>query len=168
MKTEIERKFRIDVDQLRKVELDLPVGEFIQQGYLQLDPAIRVRVVGQGLSNRETAWLTIKNSGLEERMEFEYEIPVADAYALLKMCPHRLTKYRRKLTGYGNKNPWEVDEFLDAHKGLWIAELELDNVLQRFDLPTWAREDVTRDRRYQNANLAANPERFWETGGRGT
>jgi CYTH domain-containing protein len=52
---------------------------------------------------------------------------------------------------------------MGAHQGLWIAEIELEDPAQRFDIPPWVREEVTGDRRFQNVHLAEHPERFWET-----
>jgi adenylate cyclase len=52
---------------------------------------------------------------------------------------------------------WDVDEFLDENEGLIMAEIELENEADEFDLPEWISEEVTGDTRYYNTNLAFNP-----------
>ena len=148
MSKEIERKFLVDHEQLQKVYSTMPTGIHLDQGYLSLDPVVRIRSYGsQGR-------LTIKGPGLIERDEFEYPVPFLDTAGLLKLCKHRLTKIRYELT-YG-KHTWEVDEFLGPLKGLWLAEIELEHVAERFDQPTWLRDEVTNDPRYQNSSLVVS------------
>ena len=90
---EIERKFLVSTVAFREAAIEtLP----IDQGYLHADnPTVRVRRRG------EQAFLTIKSRTDEHglvRDEYEYEIPLADAEALLEMCgERRLTKVRHLL-----------------------------------------------------------------------
>jgi adenylate cyclase len=51
---------------------------------------------------------------------------------------------------------WEVDDFSGAHKGLVIAEIEMPNEMAEFERPSWLGEEVTDDKRYYNASLAAD------------
>ena len=85
MAIEIERKFLVDKNKLRG--LRYASEEQIAQGYLSNHPTVRVRIKG------ECAFLTIKSltQGII-RQEFEYEIPIADAEQLLKMCGRRVLK----------------------------------------------------------------------------
>ena len=57
---------------------------------------------------------------------------------------------------------WEVDVFEGENKGLVIAEVELKNAEQKFKMPAWLGKEVTRDRRFRNANLVANPFSKWK------
>jgi CYTH domain-containing protein len=100
----------------------------------------------------ESAWITIKGKGAIVRPEYEYEIPVGDAKALLRMCTFSLEKVRYEIRYEGCV--WEVDEFSGPHKGLWLAELELESVSEKFPLPPWAGEEVSDDPRYTNAAMA--------------
>ena len=61
---------------------------------------------------------------------------------------------------YENK-VWEVDEFHEKNKGLWIAEIELKHENESFKKPEWLLEEVTYDCRYINANLSKNPFSQW-------
>jgi adenylate cyclase len=168
MGTEIERRFRIDTAHLRKAHPNLPAGRYFEQGYLSLDPVVRIRVEGPIVRLRPEgpivgelkAELTIKGKGLVTRPEFPFPVHIQDAQPLLALCEHRVTKIRYDLH-YGDAH-WEIDEFLDAHAGLWIAEIELKHIMQRFDCPTWLRNEVSHDPQYTNVYLAQHPEHFWE------
>lgn len=157
MAAEIERKFLVVGTAWRQGE-----GTRISQGYLNCDKerTVRVRVAG------EKAYLTVKGvSRGATRAEFEYEIPVADAEQLLKLCDGPLIeKVRRVVVHEGSK--WEVDEFEGENAGLVVAELELESEEQEFSRPPWAGQEVTEDPRYFNSSLAAKPYRAWrEKGG---
>ena len=130
------------------------------QGYLNRDKerTVRVRVAG------EQAFLTLK--GLTtgaSRAEFEYEIPVADAEQLLKLCDGPIVQKVRHAVVYQGFR-WEVDEFLGENAGLVVAEVELQQEDQPFERPGWLGQEVTEDPRYFNSNLAANPYSAWPDG----
>lgn len=133
------------------------------QGYLSVDPrsTIRVRVERSSDTDMITSLLTIK--GLQvgmSRPEYEYQIPVGDAEELIRNnCQHRLSK-RRWFVENG-PNEWHVDEFMEDNQGLIVAEIELLDQGERFEIPSWLGQEVTDDRRYSNANLAMNPWLFW-------
>jgi len=150
--TEIERKFLVTGTEWRQAN-----GVRFSQGYLSRDKerTVRVRVAG------ERAFLTVK--GLTKgasRAEFEYEIPVADAEQLLKLCEGPVVQKVRHVVVYQGFR-WEVDEFLGENAGLVIAEIELQKEDQLFERPGWLGQEVTEDPRYFNSNLAANPYSAW-------
>jgi hypothetical protein len=91
------------------------------------------------------------------RDEYEYEIPLADAEALLALCgEHRLTKVRHLVPYRGHV--WEVDVFAGRHEGLCLAEIELSDVNESFELPPWVGEEVTGDPNYYNSVLAESKQ----------
>lgn len=142
---EIERKFLVDKQKLRG--LRYLSEELIAQGYLSDHPTVRVRLKG------ERGFLTIKSrtKGIS-RQEFEYEIPIADAEQLLKMCGRNvLRKYRRTIE-YGG-HIWEIDFFAGRHTGLILAEVELATPNERVELPDWIIKEVSGDSHYFNSNL---------------
>lgn len=149
MAKEIERKFLIKKNQLPN-EICKNGSKFVQ-GYLSSNPAVRVRLSNQGQANAQ-AWLTVKGSGFRIRNEFEYEIPVTDAEEMLELCTIKLAKIRYKLSI--GEHIWEIDEFLDAHSGLWLAEIELTEENEMFIRPDWLGEEVTEDPRFTNVALA--------------
>ncbi|MDH3328603.1 MAG: CYTH domain-containing protein [Desulfobulbaceae bacterium] len=154
MGTEIERKFLVNgLDWKKNVQ-----GTRYRQGYLTLDPARTVRVRTAG----DTGYLTIKgkSNGISRR-EFEYEIPYADASAMLDgLCIQPLIEKNRYRIEYQGL-VWEVDEFLGENSGLVIAEIELDREDQPFSNPAWAGREVSGDPRYFNASLVQKPWNTW-------
>lgn len=155
MGIEIERKFLVTGDGWRR---QASAQTRFSQGYLSRDPArtVRVRVAGKA------AFLTIKGATRgATRAEFEYDVPLADAQALLAMCDGPVVEKIRHLCPHEGMT-WEVDEFLGANAGLVVAEIELESESQPFDRPAWLGDEVTGDARYVNANLAVSPFTAWE------
>ncbi|QJD29497.1 CYTH domain-containing protein [Methylococcus geothermalis] len=155
MALEIERKFLVRGEGWRKAVSD---SMRICQGYLNDEQrcSVRVRISG------ERAWLNIKSATIgTQRHEFEYEIPVADGEALLRdmSCKPLIEKVRYFVPVAGKL--WEVDVFEGENAGLVVAELELDDPDEPFELPAWAGEEVTHDARYYNTCLSTLPFSRW-------
>ena len=152
MGREIERKFRVK----KGVWRDQKATKY-RQGYLSTEKTrtVRVRTI------EDKGYLTIKGISIgASRLEFEYEIPLQDADALLEICEKPLIeKNRHKVENDGFV--WEVDEFFGENQGLIVAELELETEDQYFSRPEWLAEEVTGDPRYFNSNLVKNPYTKW-------
>ena len=153
MGIEIERKFLVR----DRAFLDDVAGVTYRQGYLSTDPDRTVRIRRAG----EHGYVTVKGrSHGATRAEFEYEIPVADADAMLALCiPPVIEKIRHRVEHAGRT--WEVDVFGGANEGLVVAEVELPSEDAVVDVPDWIGDEVTDDPRYFNANLIAHPFRDW-------
>ena len=153
MGLEIERKYLVTDDSWR-----MGKGKLILQGYIknQKDGVVRVRVMG------EEAQLTIKSgtAGIT-RLEYEYEIPVAEANEMMdKLCEKQIIeKVRHEIVEASQK--WEIDEFLGENAGLVIAEIELEREDQEIIKPKWLGEEVSNDVRYLNARLVKEPYSKW-------
>lgn len=148
MGLEIERKFLVcDLSFVDMAESAMKM----EQGYLSSDPdrTVRVRISG------EKAFLTVKSRNIGAvRHEWEYEIPVDDAEAMLGLpgtC--RISKTRYKVPFEGRI--WEVDVFKGRHSGLILAEVELPSADTAVELPLFVADEVTGDERYYNSTLAA-------------
>ncbi|MBO5792519.1 MAG: CYTH domain-containing protein [Lentisphaeria bacterium] len=162
MGIEIERKFLLKDESWRREVTALP--RRLTQGYFSRvpgGPTVRVRIAD------EKAFLTVKGrsrgeSSLE-RSEFEYEIPVEDASAMLQeFCGSRVVKKLRYIVPAENGLCWEIDEYLEANQGLFTAEIELPGAASSFVTPPWLGEDVSRDSRYSNGSLSAKPYCQWK------
>lgn len=121
----------------------------ILQGYLNREPerTVRVRIKG------ERGFLTVKgkNSGAS-RLEFEYEIPKADAMEMLSLCvPPLLDKTRYEVPYEGHI--WEIDEFHGSREGLVTAEIELKSEDEPYSIPDFIGTNVTGNPNYYNSNL---------------
>jgi len=145
---EIERKFLIDP------KLDyLTMGKsfLITQAYLNSDPnrTVRVRIKGDG------AFITIKGPSSEdglERFEWETEIHLNEARELLSLCEPGIIEKTRVEIKNGD-TLIEVDIFGGKLSGLYLAEIELKSLDQKFQPPDWFQSEVTGDPQYYNSQL---------------
>lgn len=154
MGKEIERKFLVTSDAWR----NLAPGLLYRQGYLSSakERTVRVRLAG------DKGFLTIKGLTVgAARAEYEYEIPAADAQAMLETLAEKplIEKIRYKIPYAGLT--WEIDEFMGDNAGLIVAEVELAGEAQTFSKPDWAGTEVTGDTRYFNSNLSRQPFKQW-------
>jgi len=153
MAKEIERKFLVNTDKLPT----LPKGHIMKQGYVPTQGiTVRARI------SDEQAFLTLKGrtTGIS-RSEFEYPIPVKDAQQILEeLCAHPLVEKTRYFIPYG-EHTWELDIFEGDNQGLVVAEIELGNENEAFELPTWTIKDVSYDTKYRNSNLIIHPFSTW-------
>lgn len=149
---EIERKFLVkNIDFLKDKK-----GIYIVQGYLNTDKnrTVRIRIKG------DKAFITIKGissvSGMS-RFEWEKEIDIEEAETLLSLCePYPVYKNRYEVDYKGFV--YEVDVFQERHKGLVLAEIELNSEDQLFDKPDWLGDEITGDKRYYNSYLSKKIE----------
>ena len=154
MSIEIERKFLVKKELLPAADSEIAMV----QAYLLTDPerTIRVRIA------ENLAYLTIKGKMVGfSRPEYEYEIPLQDAREMLKLAVHPpVEKVRHHIFVDGKK--WEVDFFEGANRGLILAELELGDENEFFQLPPWVDQEVTGEIQYYNSYLAKHPFSGWK------
>lgn len=150
MSLEIERKFLVEGDGWRAEAVSFTT---IEQGYVsrRARGTVRVRI------RDERAFLTVKglNRGAV-RSEWEYEIPVEDARAMLaEVCEGSLLRKTRAIVDGGDGLLWEVDEFHAPERvaGLVVAEIELPHPDTPFTRPGWLGREVTGDAAYYNSQL---------------
>ena len=154
MAKEIERKFLVKKDAWPKSN----GGKRHRQGYLSLvkERIVRIRTVnGKG-------FITVKGINIgAARLEYEYEIPHADAKEMLeRLCLRPLIEKTRYRIPCGDLI-WEVDEFEGENRGLVVAEVELQNPEQAVSIPGWVDQEVTGDPRYFNDSLVSHPFAKW-------
>ena len=155
MGVEIERKYLVKSDAWRELA---DAGTEYLQGYLigARQASVRVRIEGN------QAFLNIKSMTLDiSRLEFQYPIPLADAREMLtQLCAKPLVEKTRYRVPHAN-HVWEIDVFAGVNQGLIVAEVELAAVNESLELPSWIGEEVSRDARYYNVNLARQPYATW-------
>jgi CYTH domain-containing protein len=139
MPKEIERKWRVfDYDSSMLGE-----GGKIVQGYLSIDPEVRVRF------GEDEGFLTVKSDGDLERDQFDYPVPPQDALQMLGLCKWKVEKTRYRLGRF------ELDVYAKNLAGLVIIECELSSRDEAIGLPEGIRgREVTCDSRYKTKNLA--------------
>jgi len=154
MAVEIERKFLITGDGWRKGAR----ASHYRQGYIFAEKKgiVRVRTIDQ------KGYLTIKTPSVGlKRQEYEYEIPLADAKAMLdNLCENYIVEKKRFTLSYAD-HIWEIDEFTGYNEGLFLAEIELSDESETFEQPPWIGEEVSMNPKYHNSNLSKKPYCQW-------
>lgn len=161
MGMEIERKFLLASDAWRS---RVSRSQRLVQGYLVSAAAVTSGAARSSVRVRigdDQAWLNIKSSNLGlARQEYEYEVPLADAEAMLaRLCDGVVEKIRHYVAHANHE--FEIDEFFGANDGLVVAELELDSVDEAYERPAWLGREVSSLPRYYNLNLIAHPYSAW-------
>ena len=148
---EIERKFLVIGD----FKSQAISSTHIAQGYIASGNGrtVRVRIRGdKGPSGK--AGLT--------RFEWEKEIPLAEAEALMMICePGIIEKTRWLVPSKDGKHTWEVDIFEGDNAGLIMAEIELESETDQFEKPDFIGPEVTGDRRFYNSHMRRYPYKLW-------
>ncbi|MED6338860.1 MAG: CYTH domain-containing protein [Candidatus Thermoplasmatota archaeon] len=67
---------------------------------------------------------------------------------------HPCVEKTRYCVNAGNGLIWEVDEFEGVLAGLILAEIELEDINQKFDCPEWIGIELTGLKNWSNASLA--------------
>jgi adenylate cyclase len=155
MAIEIERKFLVIGDGWKQ---SVSRVRHLKQAYLTNNDTLSIRV---RVDDTGTATLTIKTASAgNQRSEYEYAIPVADAESLMQHRNGSVIAKTRHVVPVGEL-AWEVDVFTGDNAGLVVAEIELDRADRPFERPAWIGPEVTNDRRYYNADLAKLPVKLW-------
>lgn len=155
--TEIERKFLVTGD-FKPFAVS---STHIAQGYIASGNGRTVRVRIRG----DKGFLTIKGPsdkvGLT-RFEWEKEIPLHEAEALMKICePGIIEKTRWLVPSADGRHTWEVDVFEGDNEGLIMAEIELQSEDDNFEKPHFIGQEVTGDRRFYNSHMRKYPFKLW-------
>lgn len=147
MAAEIERKFLVFDDRWRQHASE---GSVLQQAYLVATKGetVRIRTID---GCRATLTVKIRTSR-NRREEYEYEIPYTDAKEMFEHARGVLQKTRFEVEHQGYV--WEVDVYSGHHRGLVVAEVELDGGNDTPPLPDWLGPEVTGNPRYSNRVLA--------------
>ena len=119
MSFEIERKFLVRGNDWEKLAIRRTP---LRQAYLACNGKISIRI---RIKDGGAATLTVKSRPADlRRLELEYDIPVLEAEALLKLRQGSIIEKVRHVIPCGDV-VWEVDVFSGDNFGLVIAEVEL-------------------------------------------
>jgi len=148
MAMEIERKFKLKYPAI----LEGHAGSYFLQAYLAKGAVlVRVRV------SNDKAWLTLKGQPVSSlsRLEWEYDIPVADAKEMATQAGAYALEKTRFLVAHGD-HTFEVDQYHGGLDGLYSVEVEIDSESTPLSLPDWVGEEVTGNKAWDNESLARN------------
>lgn len=157
MAIEIERKFLVN-GEYRSFAIR---QQHVVQGYLSSvsERSVRVRIID------EKAFITVKGESSNKgtsRFEWEKEITLTEAEALLKICEPGIIEKNRFIIPEKSGLFYEVDVFFGDNKGLIVAEIEVPYEDYQISKPDWLGKEVTGDIRYYNAFLSSNPFCKWK------
>jgi len=155
---EIERRFFVKNGILRKE--DCPFYFEIIQGYIgtiqDIDKIVRIRktLMYCGDKIHENSYLTIKGDKINGK-GYELETRILDNVDdFFKLCPKgTILSKTRLIVPYKNRH-FEVDLFHGKYENLIIAEIELDDINEDVELPSWIGQEITNNKRFSNYNLA--------------
>lgn len=156
MAFEIERKFLVTDDSYKAIAFH---SDRIAQGYLCREGGNSARVRVRG----EKGYITIKGPSTDDglsRYEWEKEIPASEAWELMKLCHGGIIDKTRYLVKCG-RHTFEVDEFHGDNEGLVVAEVELEELDEKFECPQFIGKEVTGEKRYYNSHLTRMPYKLW-------
>lgn len=156
MSIEIERKFLVKDNSFMTSSFK---SSYIKQGFLNSNKnrVVRVRILDK------SGYLTIKGISTEDgtsRFEWEKNISLQEAHDLLLLCEEGVIEKNRYFNKVG-KYIYEIDVFEGDNEGLIVAEIELNNISDEFEKPTWLGEEVTGITKYYNSELSKHPFLKW-------
>lgn len=167
-KLEIEKKFLVNFpsswSDLAEMFDGLIDVKRITQTYLKKEgkePSARIRKTVEGLTGDTDTVYHYNQKKLVEagvNKETEYEISEDKYNKLLKnIHPDLVTLEKTRFVFDYNDQVFELDVFKGALKGLVILEIELEDKNQEVELPPFLKiiEEVTKDERFNNFNLAS-------------
>mgnify|MGYP001821485388 CR=1 FL=1 len=148
MPTEIERKFLVSTP---PENLENFNSNEIVQGYIFISDDLEIRLRRKG----NLYFQTIKSSGDLERSEYEIELTKDQFETLWPFTEGKRILKTRYEIDYQN-HLIELDIYSESLQGLKTAEVEFKSAEEsnKFKPPSWFGEDVTRDKKYKNKNLA--------------
>ena len=149
---EIERKYLLRAlpERVRAV-----AAVDVDQGYL---PGTRIneRIRRMRWPDGARYYRTIKMGSGLDRMELEDETTEQFFNTVWPLTRGARIFKRRYFIVEGDVT-WEIDEFLDR-PALWLAEVELESIEQRVEIPQWLQvvleREVTDEREFTNHALA--------------
>lgn len=147
MAIEIERKFLVASEHWQK---DVVRSVRLRDGLISSSERGKVRV--RVTDDRATLAVKGPRTGLS-REEYEYEIPLEDALALLdRHCAGTVLEKTRFFVPAGDL-VWEVDVYSGILAGVVIAEIELPAEDAAFVRPSWVGIEVTGQEEYRKINM---------------
>ena len=155
MALEIERRFLVKNDNWKQF---ITKKVNIEQGYLsnRLDDwIIRIRFTGEDFKIAIKKHIKSFTS-----FEFEYSIPRSDGEKIISNLTNTIKKERFFLEV--EKRSWIIDCFKENNYPLKIAEIELSNEKEDFNLPSFISKEITGLRNYSNLSLTNKPLSKWK------
>ena len=168
MAKEIERQYVINTHhpEWEKLKASLPKKRYVQSTIHQWEwNKLRVRLIEDLQTGEKSAAFTFKiqnktaKNGPNVRDEYEWEMP--SRVALYIMIGHgEVIKTRYEYIHTDGKK-WEFDEYEERNKGIVLADIELSNENEKFQLPEWIGQETTKEWKITNNSFSMHPYENW-------
>lgn len=168
MAKEIERQYVVNTEHPEwiKIKADLPEKRYVQSTIHRGDDnKLRVRLIEDMKTWEKSAAFTFKvqqkskKDGPNIRDEYEWEMPVR--VALYIMIGHgEVVKTRHEYIHTDGKK-WEIDEYEDKNQWIILADIELENENEKFQIPEWIGQETTKEKRITNNSFTNHPYQDW-------
>ena len=144
---EIERKYLVSGI---PDNIDSYPCRFIEQGYLNTAPVVRVR------RDNDNYYLTYKGGGMMAREEYNLPLTKESYEHMRPKADGILISKTRYLIPEKDGLTIELDVFDAPYEGLYLAEVEFSSEEQAlsYNPPVWFGEDVTNSGKYHNSHLS--------------
>lgn len=153
---EIERKFLVRGSFPRD-----PAPLKITQGYLPNTNGSELRI----RCENDQFFLTRKERlNATTARETTCSLPVEIGQDMILLCSGGTLIQKQRHRIHVSSHLWEVDEYLDVNVGLVVAEIELSDSREQFQMPTWVSDEVTDNPDYKNVALFRGSYADAETG----
>ena len=105
------------------------------------------------------AGIAFIGEGPNIRAEYEWVVP--DRVALFIMIGHgEVIKTRYEYIHTDGKK-WELDEYEGTNSGIVLADIELQDEDEKFELPEWIGQESTKEKRITNNSFTLHPYANW-------
>ena len=144
---EIERKYLVSGI---PDNIDSYPCRFIEQGYLNTAPVVRVR------RDNDNYYLTYKGDGMMAREEYNLPLTKESYEHMRPKADGILISKTRYLIPEKDRLTIELDVFDAPYEGLYLAEVEFSSEEQAlsYNPPVWFGKDVTNSGKYHNSRLS--------------
>lgn len=168
MATEIERQFVVNTEhpEWQRIRSTLPARRYIQATiHRGEDNKLRVRLIEDLVTGKKSAVFTFKvekkTKKNEPNIRDEYEWDVPYRAALYIMIGHPDVHKVRYGYDHTDGKHWEIDEYQWANEGIVVADVELEKMDEKLNLPDWIGEETTKESRITNNSFSMHPYANW-------
>lgn len=168
MAQEIERQFVVNTEHpdWQKIASISPNYEIVQSTIHRGDwNKLRVRLIENMKTGKKSAAFTFKvkkrskKSEPNIRDEYEWEVPYR--VALYIMIGHGEVRKKRYEYRYIDGKVWEFDVYQWPNTGIVLADIELSSIDEKFEIPPWLWEEVTKEKKITNNSFTMHPYADW-------
>ena len=170
MATEIERQYAIDTSHpdWETLKAGLPAKKYVQSTIHRGDDnKLRVRLIEDMKTGEKSAAFTFKverktkKDGPNIRDEYEWEVPYR--VALYIMIGHTEVVKIRYSYRHTDGKIWEFDEYQWDNLGVVLADIELKDEEEKYELPSWIGQETTKLKKITNNSFSDHPFLHWST-----